>query len=198
MPLRVSVISVVSIICFLVASLIHSTTPLFYQAHFCRTANLTTEPLQTLTEIICRQPRLTQLHAGFTRGSLADFQISTSFSANVFMAKKKFNFFISDRSRSGKFPKFVPHWKANSEPRRDQRAFLLPSPAAGRPCAPHDRAGSVRNKARSSRAAFLMPNDRRAFRLRFGDGRFAPAPFLRLCACAPLTRSPNRRPKPRS
>jgi hypothetical protein len=27
-----------------------------------------------------------------------------------------------------------------------------------------------------------MPNNRRAFRLRFGDGRFAPAPFLRLCA----------------
>ncbi len=43
-----------------------------------------------------------------------------------------------------------------------------------------------------------MPNDRRAFRLRFGDGRFAAAPFLRLCACAPLTRSPNRRPKPRA
>jgi hypothetical protein len=40
-----------------------------------------------------------------------------------------------------------------------------------------------------------MPNNRRAFRLRFGDGRFAPAPFLRLCACAPLSRSPNRRPK---
>ena len=35
-----------------------------------------------------------------------------------------------------------------------------------------------RKKARSSRAAFRMPNDRRAFRLRFGDGR-----------------SPNRRPK---
>jgi hypothetical protein len=52
MPLRVSVISVVSIICFLVASLIHSTTPLFYQAHFCQTANLTAEPLQTLTKII--------------------------------------------------------------------------------------------------------------------------------------------------
>ena len=43
-----------------------------------------------------------------------------------------------------------------------------------------------------------MPKDRRAFRLRFGDGRFAPAPFLRLCAFAPLTRSPNRRPKPRA
>jgi hypothetical protein len=34
------------------------------------------------------------------------------------------------------------------------------------------------------------------FRLRFGDGRYAPAPFLCLCACAPLSRSPNRRPKP--
>ena len=43
-----------------------------------------------------------------------------------------------------------------------------------------------------------MPKHRRAFRLRFGDGRFAPAPFLRLCAFAPLTRSPNRRPKPRA
>jgi hypothetical protein len=37
---------------FLVASLIHSTTPLFYQAHFCRTANLTTEPLKSLAKII--------------------------------------------------------------------------------------------------------------------------------------------------
>jgi hypothetical protein len=34
------------------------------------------------------------------------------------------------------------------------------------------------------------------FRLRHGDGRFAPAAFLRLSACAPLSRSPNRRPKP--
>jgi len=41
-----------------------------------------------------------------------------------------------------------------------------------------------------------MPNNRRAFRLRFGDGRFDPAPFLRLCACASPSRSPNRRPKP--
>jgi hypothetical protein len=34
-----------------------------------------------------------------------------------------------------------------------------------------------RKKARSSRAAFQMPNDRRAFRLRFRDGRSAAAPF---------------------
>jgi hypothetical protein len=43
-------------ICFhillLVVPLIHSTTPLFYQAHFHRTANLATDPLQTLNEII--------------------------------------------------------------------------------------------------------------------------------------------------
>jgi hypothetical protein len=52
MFLSVPVISVVSIICFLVPSLIHSTTPLFYQAHFCQTANLTAEPLKSLTEII--------------------------------------------------------------------------------------------------------------------------------------------------
>ncbi len=51
------------------------------------------------------------------------------------------------------------------------------SPADGRPCLPLDHAGSVPQKARSSRAAFLMPNDRRAFRLRFRDGRSAPAPF---------------------
>jgi hypothetical protein len=50
-------------------------------------------------------------------------------------------------------------------------------PADGRPCLPHDHAGSVPQKARSSRAAFLMPNDRRPFRLRFRDGRSAPAPF---------------------
>jgi len=30
------------------------------------------------------------------------------------------------------------------------------------------------------------------------DGRFAPAAFLRLSASAPLSRSPNRRPKPRA
>jgi hypothetical protein len=35
---------------FLVASLIHSTTALFYQAHFCWTANLATEALQTLNK----------------------------------------------------------------------------------------------------------------------------------------------------
>ena len=34
----------------LVPSLIHSTTPLFYQAHFCQTANLAIEPLKTLDE----------------------------------------------------------------------------------------------------------------------------------------------------
>jgi len=42
---------------------------------------------------------------------------------------------------------------------------------------PHNRAGSVPQKAPSSRAAFQMPNDRLAFRLRFRVGRFAPAPF---------------------
>ena len=55
---------------------------------------------------------------------------------------------------------------------------------------PYDRAGSVRNKARSSRAAFLMPNNRRAFRLRFGDGRFVP---LRSCVSAPLLHLPVHR-----
>ncbi|HEY5234421.1 MAG TPA: hypothetical protein VIK35_12900 [Verrucomicrobiae bacterium] len=35
---------------FLVASLIHSTTTLFYQAHFCWIANLATEAMQTLNE----------------------------------------------------------------------------------------------------------------------------------------------------
>lgn len=30
----------------------------------------------------------------------------------------------------------------------------------------------------------------------FADGRFAPAAFLRLSACATLSRSPNRRQKP--
>ena len=34
----------------LVASLIHSTTPLFYQSHFCWIENVATEALQTLDE----------------------------------------------------------------------------------------------------------------------------------------------------
>jgi len=70
------------------------------------------------------------------------------------------------------------------------------SPADGRPCFPHDHAGSVPQKARSSRAASVLAELSACFRLRFGDGRCAPAPFLRLCACAPLSRSPYRRPKP--
>src|SRR5580658_3168464 len=51
-------------------------------------------------------------------------------------------------------------------------------------------------KKRARHERHTMPNDRRAFRLRFGDGRFSLAPFLRLCACAPLSRSPNSRPEP--
>ena len=61
--------------------------------------------------------------------------------------------------------------------RCDQRAFLLHFTGRCSAKSPHNRAGSVPQKARSSRAAFQMPNDRRAFRLRFRDGRFAPAPF---------------------
>jgi hypothetical protein len=56
---------------------------------------------------------------------------------------------------------------------------------------------SATKRARHERH-FRMPKDRRSFRLWFGDDRFSPAPFLRLCACAPLSRSPNHRPKPRA
>jgi hypothetical protein len=52
-----------------------------------------------------------------------------------------------------------------------------------------------RKKARSSRAVFQMPNDRRPFRLRFRDGRSAPAPTPPSLASASLSRSPTRRPK---
>ena len=51
------------------------------------------------------------------------------------------------------------------------------SPGAVRPNPLTTAPVPFRKKARSSRAAFLMPNDRRAFRQRFGDGRFAAAPF---------------------
>ena len=51
------------------------------------------------------------------------------------------------------------------------------SPAAVRPNPLTTAPVPFRKKARSSRAAFQMPNDRRAFRLRFRDGRYAPAPF---------------------
>jgi hypothetical protein len=61
--------------------------------------------------------------------------------------------------------------------RHDQRAFLFHFTGRCSAKSPHNRAGSVLQKARSSRAAFLMPNDRRTFRLRFRDGRYAPAPF---------------------
>ena len=51
------------------------------------------------------------------------------------------------------------------------------SPAAVRPNPLTTAPVPFRKKARSSRAAFQMRNDRRAFRLRFRDGRCAPAPF---------------------
>jgi hypothetical protein len=70
------------------------------------------------------------------------------------------------------------------------------SPAAVQPIPLTTAPVPFRKKARSSRAALLMPNDRRPFRLRFRDGRSAPAPFRRLSACASLSLSPNRRPKP--
>ena len=69
------------------------------------------------------------------------------------------------------------------------------SPAAVRPNPLTTAPVTFRKKARSSRASFLMPNDRRPFRLRFRDGRSAPAPFppsLRLRFTFPLA---NRRPK---
>jgi hypothetical protein len=87
------------------------------------------------------------------------------------------------------------HLNFKSAIRRDQRALCFTSPADGRPCFPHDHAGSVPQKARSSRAASCGIERSACFRLRFADGRFAPAAFLRLCASAPLSRSSNRRPK---
>jgi hypothetical protein len=51
------------------------------------------------------------------------------------------------------------------------------SPAAVRPDPLTTRLVPFHKKTRSSRAAFQMPNNRRPFRLRFRDGRFAPAPF---------------------
>jgi hypothetical protein len=51
------------------------------------------------------------------------------------------------------------------------------SPAAVRPISLTAAPFPFRKKACSSRAAPLMPNDRRPFRLRFRDGRSAPAPF---------------------
>ncbi len=49
---------------------------------------------------------------------------------------------------------------------------------------PHNRAGSVPQKSALVTSCIELPNDRRAFRLRFRDGRSAPAsiqPSLRLC-----------------
>jgi hypothetical protein len=51
------------------------------------------------------------------------------------------------------------------------------SPAAVRPNPLTTAPVPFRKKARSSRAAFQMPNDRRAFRLRFRDVRYAVATF---------------------
>ena len=61
--------------------------------------------------------------------------------------------------------------------RRDQRAFLLHFTGRCSAKSPHDRAGSVPQKSALVTSAFQMPNDRRAFRLRFRDGRYASAPF---------------------
>ena len=87
------------------------------------------------------------------------------------------------------------HLNFKSAIRRDQRALCFTSPADGRPCFPHDHAGSVPQKARSSRAASRGTEGSACFRLRHAAGRFAPPAFLRLSASAPLSRSPNRRPK---
>jgi len=51
------------------------------------------------------------------------------------------------------------------------------SPAAVRPNLLTTAPVPFRKKARSPRAAIQMPNDRRAYRLRFRDGRSAPALF---------------------
>ena len=69
----------------------------FYQAHFCRTPNLTIEPLQTLNKIIVTQPRLTQLQAWFYAGpNPSNFRHRHPVSPNVFKARKKvFKFILS-------------------------------------------------------------------------------------------------------
>jgi hypothetical protein len=51
------------------------------------------------------------------------------------------------------------------------------SPSAVRPNPLTTAPVPFRKKARPSTTDILMPNDRRPFRLRFRDGRSAPAPF---------------------
>jgi hypothetical protein len=61
--------------------------------------------------------------------------------------------------------------------RRDQRAFLFHFTGRCSAKSPHNRAGSVPQKSALVTSCNEMPNDRQAFRLRFRDGRSAPAPF---------------------
>jgi hypothetical protein len=86
----------------------------------------------------------------------------------------------------------------NGEPafRPDQRAFLLHFTGWRSALSPTTTPVPFRKKARSSRAASCGIESSACFRLRHGAGHFAPAAFLRLSTCAPLSRSPNRRPKP--
>jgi len=80
--------------------------------------------------------------------------------------------------------------------RRDQCAFLLHFTGCCSAKSPHGRAGSVRKKARSSRAAFQMPNDRRLSACGSATVISLRLRSRRLYASASLSRSPNRRPKP--
>ena len=99
---------------------------------------------------------------------------------------------------SGKILIFIPPWKMNFEPAVTSALSYSTSAAAVRPSPLTTAPVPFRKKARSSRAAFQMPNDRRL-------SACGPATVVSLrlrsrrpSASASLSRSPNRRPKPES
>jgi len=63
------------------------------------------------------------------------------------------------------------------------------------PVSRHDHAGSVPQKSALVTSGIVCHRMTGVLPPAVRRLRYAPAPFLRLCACAPLSRSPNRRPK---
>ena len=118
---------------------------------------------------------MTQLHADFTRGNLADFGHWHRFHPMFSLANNSLTFF-SDQHRSCKFLKFILPWKMNFEHAVTNAHFApLHRPLFGQiPSQPRriSSANSASVTSDISQAEWSA-----AFRLRFCDGRSAPVPF---------------------
>jgi hypothetical protein len=112
------------------------------------------------------------------RRESAAYGISTTtpFSTNVFKAKVKFIFY-SANSGGQADPRLLYRSEKQFGHGRDQRVFLLHFTGRCSAKSPHNRAGSVPQKSASVTSGISNAECSAGFRLRFRDGRFAPAPF---------------------